>query len=255
MAGFRTAIAFVLSLLAAFAPALATARAPVVLAAASLQEALTAAAGKWSAKGHDRPVLSFAASSALARQVEAGAPADVFISADEAWMDHVAAAGFVAPGSRAPFLVNALVLIAPASSRVALAIRPGFALRRALGAGRLAMGDPDAVPAGIYGKQALTRLGVWPQVEGRLARAESVRAALALVARGEAPLGVVYATDARAEPRVRVVGAFPPASHAPIVYPIARLKTAGSADAEGFRRFGVSGEGKAVFRRLGVGTR
>ncbi|MCH7629801.1 MAG: molybdate ABC transporter substrate-binding protein [Proteobacteria bacterium] len=133
--------------------------------------------------------------------------------------------------------------------------RPGFPLARALGADRLAMGDPDAVPAGIYGKQALTRLGVWPQVEGKLARAENVRAALALVARGEAPLGVVYATDARAEPRVRVVGVFPPASHAPIVYPIARLKQASSADAEPFRRFLLSGEGKALFRRFGFGTR
>lgn len=259
MAWFRTAIALVLSLLTAFAPALATARAPVVLAAASLQEALTAVAGQWAGKGHERPVISFAASSALARQVEAGAPADLFISADEAWMNHVVAAGFVAPGSRAPFLTNALVLVAPASSRVSLTLRPGFPLARALaasgGAGRLAMGDPDAVPAGIYGKQALMRLGVWPQVEGKLARAESVRAALALVARGEAPLGVVYATDARAEPRVRVVGVFPATSHAPIVYPLARLRQASSADAEPFRRFLLSGEGKALFRRFGFGTR
>ncbi len=255
MVRIRAAIALLLSLLAALAPALATARAPLVLAAASLQEAMTAAADRWTAKGHERPVISFAASSALARQIEAGAPADLFVSADEQWMDHVAAAGFVAAGSRVAFLTNSLVLVAPAASRIALPVRPGFPLARALGAGRLAMGDPDAVPAGIYGKQALTKLGVWPQVQDTLARAESVRAALALVARGEAPLGVVYATDARADLRVRVAGAFPAASHAPIVYPLARLKQASSADAEPFRRFLLSGEGKALFRRFGFGTR
>lgn len=255
MTRLRGVIALFLSLLAVLAPAVSVARAPVVLAAASLQEALSAAAQRWAAKGHERPVISFAASSALARQIEAGAPADLFISADEQWMDHVAAAGFVAAGSRVPFLTNSLVLVAPVSSRVNLSVRPGFALARSLGTGRLAMGDPDAVPAGIYGKQALTRLGVWPQVAGKLARAESVRAALALVARGEAPLGLVYATDARAEPRVRVVAPFPAASHAPIVYPLARLKQATSADAEPFRRFLLSAEGKAVFRRFGFGTR
>ncbi|MCW1383893.1 molybdate ABC transporter substrate-binding protein [Novosphingobium sp. KCTC 2891] len=234
---------------------MAQARGPLVLAAASLQEAMTAAAGRWTAKGHEPPVISFAASSALARQIEAGAPADLLVSADTQWMDHVAAAGFVARGSRAPFLTNQLVLIAPAASRLSLAIRPGFPLARALGNGRLAMGDPDAVPAGIYGKEALTRLGAWPHVAGRVARAESVRAALALVARGEAPLGVVYATDARAEPRVRVVGVFPETSHAPILYPLARLTGATSRDAEAFHRFLLSGEGKAIFRRFGFGAR
>lgn len=255
MARLSRAIALFLVLLAALGAGPVLARAPVVLAAASLQEAMTAAAGRWTAKGHERPVLSFAASSALARQAEAGAPADIFVSADEQWMDHVAAAGFLAARTRAPLLTNQLVLVAPANSRIALAIRPGFPLARALGNGRLAMGDPDAVPAGIYGKQALTRLGVWPQVAGKLARAESVRAALALIARGEVPLGIVYATDARAEPRVRVVGTFPASSHAPIVYPVARLRQARSADAEPFRRFLLSGEGKAIFRRFGFGTR
>lgn len=242
-------------LLAALGAAPALARPPVVLAAASLQESLTAAADRWTAKGHARPVLSFAASSALARQVGAGAPADLFISADEQWMDRVSAAGFVASGTRTAFLTNRLVLVAPSRSRATLSIRPGFALASALGNGRLAMGDPDAVPAGIYGKLALTRLRVWPQVSGRLARAESVRAALMLVARGEVPFGIVYATDARAEPRVRVVGMFPATSHPPIVYPLARLRRSRSAEAESFRRFLLSGEGKAIFRRFGFGTR
>ena len=249
------AIAALFAVLAALGAVPASARPPVVLAAASLQEALTAAADRWVAKGHERPVISFAASSALARQVEAGAPADLFASADEQWMDHVAAAGFLAPGTRAPFLTNRLVLVAPAASRISLPIRPAFPLARALGDGRLAMGDPDAVPAGIYGKAALASLGVWPQVAAKVARAESVRAALALVARGEAPLGVVYATDARAEPRVRVVGVFPAPSHPPIIYPLARLRRSGSADAGPFRRFLLSGEGKAIFRRFGFGTR
>jgi len=227
---------------------------PVVLAAASLQEALDAAADAWARQGHARPVVSFAASSALARQIEAGAPADLFISADEQWMDAVAARGGLRPGTRATFLYNDLVLIAPAASAVKLAIGPGFPLAGALGNGRLAMADPDAVPAGRYGKEALTKLGVWPAVRGKVIRAENVRAALKLVEIGEAPLGVVYRTDALADKRVRIVGTFPGASHAPISYPIARLKASTSADAEGFERFLLSAEGKAVFRRFGFRT-
>ena len=229
-------------------------KAPVVLAAASLQEALDAAADAWSREGHARPVISFAASSALARQVEAGAPADLFISADEEWMNAIAAKGALRPGTRATFLYNDLVLIAPAASPVKLAIGRDFPLARALGNGRLAMADPDAVPAGRYGKEALTRLGVWPSVQGKVVRAENVRAALKLVEIGEAPLGIVYRTDALADPRVRIVGTFPAASHAPISYPIARLKASTSADAEGFERFLLSGEGKAVFRPFGFRT-
>ena len=143
------------------------------------------------------------------------------------------------------------MLIAAAGSRLALRPAPGFALARVLGSGRLAVADPDAVPAGIYARQALTSLGVWPQVAGRLARAENVRAALALVARGAAPLGVVYATDARAEPRVAVLGVFPAASHPPITYPLALLARATSPDAEPFRRFLLSGEGQALLARRG----
>nr|WP_243395758.1 molybdate ABC transporter substrate-binding protein [Sphingomonas oleivorans] len=231
------------------------AKPPLVLAAASLQESLNAAADAWAARRHERPILSFAASSALARQIEAGAPADMFISADEPWMDAVAAKGLIRPETRISFLANRLVLVAPAGSRQAIAIRKGFPLARALGTGRLAMADPDAVPAGKYGKAALTALGVWPSVQGKVAQAENVRAALALVERGEAPFGIVYATDAKASKAVRIVGVFPPDSHPPITYPVALLKTVTSAEAEGFRRFLISRAGKAVFARYGFTAR
>jgi molybdate transport system substrate-binding protein len=234
----------------------AQAQAPVVLAAASLKESLTAAADAWNLKGHPKPVISFAASSALARQVEAGAPADLFISADEEWMDFLAGKNLLRANSRVTLLTNRLVLVAPAESKTHLAIAPRFPLAQALGPnGRLAMADPDAVPAGKYGKQALTNLAVWPSVQDRIARAENVRAALALVTRGEAPLGIVYSTDAKAAPTVRVVGTFPDNSHAPISYPLATLGRSTNPEAEGFRRFLVSGEGKAIFKRFGFGTR
>ena len=231
------------------------AKPPLVLAAASLHDALGALADGWAARGHPRPVLAFAASSALARQVAAGAPADLFISADVQWMDDLAARQLIDPASRAVLAGNQLVLIAPAGSRLRLRAAPGFALAAALGQGRLALADPDAVPAGIYARQALTSLGVWPAVAGRIARAENVRAALALVARGAAPLGVVYVTDARAEPRVQVVATFPAASHPPIVYPLARLTSATSPDAEPFRRYLLSAEARAITARFGFTRR
>jgi molybdate transport system substrate-binding protein len=228
--------------------------APVVLAAASLQESLEAAATLWVAQGHARPVLSFAASSALARQVEAGAPADLFISADEKWMDALASKGLIRTDTRATMLGNSLVLVAPASSKITLAPVKGFALATALGDGRLALADP-AVPAGRYARQALETLGVWDQVANRVAGGESVRAALALVARGETPLGIVYATDAMAEPKVRVVATFPADSHVPITYPIALLHASDSKEAAGFRAFLLSPEALAVFRRYGFTAR
>ena len=224
---------------------------PTVLAASSLQEAMEAAGQAWVAKGHPKPVLSFAGSSALARQIDAGAPGDLFVSADEKWMDDVAGKGAIDPASRVDFLHNRLVLIASAKSATPIAIEKGFPLAQRLGSGRLAMADPDAVPAGKYGKQALTALGVWDAVSGKIASAENVRAALALVSRGEAPLGIVYATDAKAEPAVAVVGEFPENSHAPITYPLARLKASKNEDAEGFRQYLLSEEGKAIFRRFG----
>ena len=249
---FRQAIVAIAMAFAA--PALAQASGPVVLAAASLQESLNAAADGWARKGHPRPVISFAASSALAHQVEAGAPADLFISADEDWMNYIARKGKVRAGTRVSFLFNNLVLIAPASSKARLTIRPGFPLARALGSGHLAMADPDSVPAGKYGKAALTKLGVWSSVQGKVAGAENVRAALRLVDLGEAPFGIVYTTDALADKGVRIVGTFPANSHAPISYPVALLTASTNRDAEGFRRYLLSREGKAIFHRFGFGT-
>lgn len=236
-------------------PGAALARPPLVLAAASLRESLEEAAAAWAAKGHERPVLSFAASSALARQIDTGASADLFLSADEEWMDYVEARKRIVPGTRASFLHNRLVLIAPAASTIRLAIAPRFPLARALGDGRLAMADPAAVPAGKYGKAALEKLGIWASVANKVASAENVRAALALVERGAAPLGIVYATDARASAKVRMVGAFPVNSHPPISYPVARLAASTSAEAEGFRRFLLSREGRAIFVRHGFSSR
>ncbi|CAM8649877.1 molybdate ABC transporter substrate-binding protein [Sphingobium sp.] len=226
-------------------------RGPLVLAAASLQEAMTAAAGAWAAQGHARPVLSFAGSSALARQIKAGAPADLFLSADEDWMTDVERAGFVVRSTRANIAGNRLVLIAPANRPVRLRIGKNMPIARVLGDSRLAMADPDSVPAGKYGKAALTTLGVWRSVANKIARGENVRAALALVKRGEAPLGIVYATDARASRAIRVVGAFPIGSHAQIRYPLARLTGSRHRDAEAFRRFLLSRTGKAVLARYG----
>lgn len=238
-------------LLAACAPAEPD-EGPVVLAAASMQEGLEQAADAWAAQGHPRPVLSFAATSALARQVEAGAPADLLVSADEAWMDELAGQGLIVPASRRILARNRLVLVAPAGPAVDLYLTSGVDLASLLGAdGRLAIAEPDSVPAGRYGKAALTALGAWPQVADHLAVADSVRGALALVARGEAPLGLVYATDARTEPRVQVVGTFPAASHPPVRYPMALLARSTHPDAAAFADFLAAPEGQAILLRLG----
>jgi molybdate transport system substrate-binding protein len=241
---------FLLLLALVAAPALAAP--PLVLAAASLQESLNAAADEWAKHGYPRPTLSFAASSALARQIDAGAPADLFISADEPWMDDVEKHGLVKPGTRVSFLANKLVLIQPALSPAErFTIRPGFPLAAKLGGGKLAMAEVNSVPAGKYGKEALTKLGVWPAVAGRVVSGDSVRAALTVVANSEAPYGIVYATDALASKNVRIVAFFPEDSHAPITYPVATLAAATSPDADGFRRFLISARGKAIFKRYG----
>lgn len=225
---------------------------PVVLAASSLQEALEDAADGWAAAGHARPVLSFAGSAALARQVAAGAPGDLFISADEEWMDSLAAKRLVDSATRRTIAGNRLVLVAPAGQPVSLALAPGVDLAARIGrSGHLAIGDPQTVPAGRYGKAALTALGAWPQVAGRLAIADSVRGALALVARGEAQLGVVYATDARAEPGVQVVAEFPAGSYPPVRYPVAVLAASTHPDAAGFADFLASDDGQAILARHG----
>jgi molybdate transport system substrate-binding protein len=228
---------------------------PLVLAAASLQESMTAAADAWAKKGHPRPVVSFAASSALARQVEAGAAADLFVSADEDWMDQLAKRQLIVATTRVTFLSNRLVVVSAKDNRVRIPVRPPAALARVLGAGPLAMADPAAVPAGKYGKDALETLGVWASVAPHVVAAENVRAALALVERGAAPLGIVYATDATASPRVRIAGVFPAKSHPPITYPMARLSASTNSDAEAFRRFLTSHAGKAIFARYGFATR
>ncbi|WP_240699752.1 molybdate ABC transporter substrate-binding protein [Sphingomonas naasensis] len=228
--------------------ALAAQRGPLVLAAASLQESMNAAADAWARLGHARPVLSFAASSALARQIAAGAAADLFVSADEPWMDDVERRGMIVAGSRANLVGNRLVVVQPASAPAAAAKLP---LGRLLANGRVALADPASVPAGRYAQASLTRLGVWQSVAPRVVRGENVRAALALVERGAAEWGVVYATDARASRLVRAVRLLPANSHPPIRYPLARLRAATSSDAEGFRRFLLSGAGKAIFARFG----
>jgi molybdate transport system substrate-binding protein len=224
----------------ALAPGSGPARAAepvVVFAAASLKNALDDASAAWT-KATGRTVrISYAGSNALAKQIEAGAPADLFVSADQAWMDYVEKAGLLKPGSRVDLLRNALVLIAPgprdagADPRIALAPDLGPTLTRLLGGGKLAMATIDAVPAGKYGKAALEKLGAWDAVKGQVAQAENVRAALLLVARGEAPLGIVYATDAAADPSVHVLATFPSDSHPPIVYPAALLKESRNPDA------------------------
>ncbi|MGU3391318.1 molybdate ABC transporter substrate-binding protein [Sphingomonas sp. M1A8_2b] len=247
-------VALAMSVSFAATGAQAQQRSPLVLAAASLQESMTAAADAWAKKGHAKPTISFAASSALARQVEAGAPADLFVSADEDWMNDLAAKKLIVATTRVTFLGNRLVVAAPAGSKVRIPVRPPAALVRVLTAGPLAMAD-TAVPAGKYGQASLEKLGVWAQVSPRVVRAENVRATLALVERGAAPLGIVYATDAKASSKVRIAGVFPDNTHPAITYPIARLKTSTNPEAEAFRRFLISREGKAIFVRYGFSAR
>lgn len=223
-----------------------------IFAAASLKNALDEATKAFSDANGGKVTVSYAASSALAKQVEQGAPADIFISADLEWMDYLAGKGLIAGDTRVNLVGNKLVLVAPASSSVSLAIGPGMKLAEALDGGRLAVGDVKAVPAGKYAKAALESLGVWSTVERSLAPAENVRVALALVAQGEAPLGIVYATDAAAEPKVKVVGEFPASAHPPIVYPAAVTKAAAVPEAS--RRllaFLRSERAQAVFKKQG----
>jgi molybdate transport system substrate-binding protein len=222
----------------------------LVFAAASLSEALDEVGRAFTARTGVRVNASYAASSVLAKQIEAGAPADAFFSADLTWVDYLDERGLLKRGSRRDVLGNALVLIAPADSPLRLTITPGFDLTTALGEGRLATADPDSVPAGKYARAALTKLGVWQSVSARLVRGENVRAALAYVARGEAPLGIVYQTDAQAERRVRVVGVFPEDSHPPITYPLA-LTIRARSEAARFADFLASDTARQIFTRYG----
>ncbi len=233
---------------AAFAQAASSA---TVFAAASLKNALDEAVAIHGQRTGTRVTVSYAASSALARQIEAGAPADLFISADLEWMDYLQARQLIRPATRVNLLGNRLVLVAPRDGTTRFPVERGMPLARALGDGRLAVADPDAVPAGKYAKAALEALGAWSAVTSKLAPAENVRAALAFVARGECPLGIVYATDAAAEPRVRIVGAFPAGTHPPIVYPAAVTATAKSVGAASLLEFLGSAAAKPVFEKHG----
>ena len=222
-----------------------------VYAAASMKESLDVLARQFEKQSDTRVRVSYGASSALARQIEKGAPADMFISADLEWMDYLDQRKFIRAASRVNLLSNRLVLIARATDKVMLTIAPNFPLGAALGDRRLAMADPASVPAGRYGKAALEALGVWSAVTSKLAPGENVRAALALVARGEAPLGIVYRTDAMAEPKVRVVGEFPAYLHPPIVYAAALLADNRSAVAESLLRYLHAAEARGVWRKFG----
>ena len=249
---FLARLSILLMLLAL--PALAHAAQPrpiTVFAAASLKESLDEAAAAWTKRSGQKVSISYAGSSALAKQIEQGAPADVFISADGEWMDYLQQRKLIDVDTRTHLVGNRLVVIAPVDSALrTLALKPA-AVRQALGDGRLAMAETKSVPAGRYGRQALTTLGLWDAVSGRLAQADNVRAAMTFVSRGEAPLGIVYATDAQAEPKVRVVAAIPGRTHDAIVYPLARVAKTPPAATKGFLAFLRGEEAKAIFKRAG----
>src|SRR5579864_3532841 len=221
-----------------------------VYAAASLKNALDAVDAAFTARTGAQARVSYGASSALARQIEQGAPADVFVSADSDWMDYLAQRNLIAAASRRNLLTNHLALIAPAASNVRLAIKPGLPLAAALGDGRLAIAGPE-VPAGRYGRAALTALGVWDSVKDKLAPAENVRSALSFVAFGEAPLGIVYDTDARTEPKVRIVGLFPDSTHPPIMYPAAEVGASHNSLGSAYLGFLQGPDAAAIFSKYG----
>lgn len=223
----------------------------VVFAAASLKDGLDAVNKACEANVGEAATISYAASSALAKQIEGGAPADIFISADLDWMKYLSDKKLTKPDTEVKLLGNEIVLVAPQDSTVETKIEKGFDLARLIGDGRFAMGDFKAVPAGKYGKAALESLGVWSYVEGKVAQAENVRAALKLVSTGEAALGIVYATDAHAEPGVKVVGTFPEDSHPPIIYPVAQIADSKDKDTPAFLKCLQSAKAGALFKEQG----
>lgn len=238
--------------MASFTPAAADSEV-VVFAAASTTNAVTDIAAIYAVRHLGRVTPSFASSATLAKQIENGAPADVFLSANEKWMNYLQEKHLLVKGSRFDLLGNRIVLIVPGDSAVrTIEVKPGFSLAAALGRdGRLAMGDPDYVPAGIYGKQALQTLSSWGPIKNRIAPMKDVRAALAMVARGEAPLGLVYATDAAISKQVRVVGTFPADSHPSIVYPVAAIAGGKTSAAKQFLGFLRTPAARAVFEKYG----
>lgn len=244
-------VAGTVAVLAFAAPSAVAQENVTVFAAASLKNALDSVNAACEADVGEKAVISYAASSALAKQIEEGAPADVFISADLDWMAYLSEKNLTRKDTETKLLGNRIVLVAPADSSAAAEIAPNFDLAGLLGDGRLAMANVDSVPAGKYGKAALEKLGVWASVEGKVAQAENVRAALALVATGEAPLGIVYQTDAKAEPKVKVVGLFPEDSHAPIVYPVAQTAGSKDDDTPAFLKCLQSAAAKTLFEEQG----
>jgi len=232
-------------------PASAQGQKLIIFAAASLKDALDEVNVAYQHENSQETATSYAASSTLAKQIEAAAPADVFISADLDWMDYLAKRNLIKPETRANFLGNRLVLIAPVNSPLNLAIGPNFSLAQALGNGRLAIADPNGVPAGRYGKAALESLGVWSTIADRLAPAENVRAALALVARGETPLGIVYQTDAASDKDVKIVGIFPQDTHPPIIYPSAVVVSSTNPAALGYLAYLKSRAARPTFEKHG----
>ncbi len=227
-----------------------------VFAAASTTNAVTEIGALFSQQNEERFLPSFASSSTLAKQIDNGAPADIYISANRKWMDYLEEKQMIENGTRIDLLSNRIVLIVPSGSPVNdIQIVPGVDLLPIIGEGRLSMGDPDHVPAGIYGKQALESLGVWAAVESRVARSKDVRAALALVERGEAPLGLVYATDAAISNQVHVAGTFPETSHPPIIYPVAVVAGKRSLATDRFMALLQSAEAKSVFEKYGFSVR
>jgi len=241
--------ALALGILAFWAPETfaAPADGPVVFAAASMKTALDAVAAAWKAQtGKDVPI-SYASSGVLAKQIEQGAPADIFMSADLVWMDYLDKAKLLKPGTRSNLLGNTLVLIEPADGTSKIKIAPNFDLAGAVGDGKIAVCTIASCPGGIYAKAAFEKLGVWTAIEPKLAQADNIRNALNLVARGEAKFGVVYGTDAKAEPKVKVVDVFPETSHGPIVYPVALVATSTNPDAAAFLAYTRSQAATKIF--------
>ena len=222
-----------------------------VFAAASLKNALDAVNASWKADTTKEATLTYAASNALAKQIENGAPADVFVSADLTWMKYLTDKNLITSGTDVKLLGNQIVLVSPKDSKIELKIENGFKLADVIGSGKLAMANVDSVPAGKYGKAALEKLGVWSLVESKVAQTENVRAALKLVDLGEAPLGIVYATDAKADPAVKVVDVFPADSHAPIIYPAGLVAASKNSDAVEFLKFLQSDKARAIFEAQG----
>ncbi len=250
--GLLTGMALALGLASNPGAAQAQAQGVVVFAAASMKNALDEAAANWAkASGRPAPRISYAASSALAKQIESGAPADLFISADLDWMDYLAKKSLIRSDTRVSLLGNRIVLVGAKASTANVALKPGVDLAALLGSGRLAMGNVDSVPAGKYGKAALEKLGAWDKVREKIAQADNVRAALLLVSRGEAPLGIVYATDAAADPQVKVIATFPEDSHPPIVYPVAQTTESKDAETGAWLKCIESDKAKPIYEEQG----